>query len=240
MLKEGDKAPKFKATAHDGSTVSLSDFKGKNLILYFYPKANTPGCTHEANAFRNDMDKFKAANTEIVGCSGDTVEARRLLREARAEATPFPRAALLRAQIAERDAQPELAVRLRRLALTEALIGLDQCFVPSEVSSLGDGEIRSHVANDESAERRRLHHVPQMVQHHLIVFPRLKLRRGSCRHQKDRTEAGRGGDRFHPREIRRIQGSCHALFSRSQSEALGRTHWREALLRGKGRAVSAE
>jgi lipopolysaccharide assembly protein B len=51
---------------------------------------------------------------------GDTAEARRLLREARAEATPFPRAALLRAQIAERDAQPELAVRLRRLALTEA------------------------------------------------------------------------------------------------------------------------
>ena len=51
---------------------------------------------------------------------GDTAEARRLLREARAEATPFPRAALLRAQIAERDAHPELAVRLRRLALTEA------------------------------------------------------------------------------------------------------------------------
>jgi lipopolysaccharide assembly protein B len=51
---------------------------------------------------------------------GDTAEARRLLREARAEATPFPRAALLRAQIAERDAQPQLAVRLRRLALTEA------------------------------------------------------------------------------------------------------------------------
>src|SRR3984893_5703036 len=51
---------------------------------------------------------------------GDTADARRLLREARAEATPFPRAALLRAQIAERDAHPELAVRLRRLALTEA------------------------------------------------------------------------------------------------------------------------
>lgn len=81
MLKEGDKAPKFSATAHDGSTVSLSDFKGKNLILYFYPKANTPGCTHEANAFRNDMDKFKAANTEIVGCSGDTVEAQNRFQE---------------------------------------------------------------------------------------------------------------------------------------------------------------
>jgi thioredoxin-dependent peroxiredoxin len=81
MLKEGDKAPKFTTTAHDGSTVSLSDFKGKNLILYFYPKANTPGCTHEANAFRNDKEKFNAANTEILGCSGDTVEAQKRFQE---------------------------------------------------------------------------------------------------------------------------------------------------------------
>jgi thioredoxin-dependent peroxiredoxin len=43
MLKEGDKAPAFQATADDGSTVSLGDFRGKNLILYFFPKANTPG-----------------------------------------------------------------------------------------------------------------------------------------------------------------------------------------------------
>ena len=43
MLKEGDKAPNFKSVADDGSTVSLSNFRGKNLILYFYPKANTPG-----------------------------------------------------------------------------------------------------------------------------------------------------------------------------------------------------
>jgi peroxiredoxin Q/BCP len=43
MLKEGDKAPGFRATADDGETVSLADYKGKNLVLYFYPKANTPG-----------------------------------------------------------------------------------------------------------------------------------------------------------------------------------------------------
>lgn len=43
MLKEGDKAPAFQAAADDGSTVSLADFRGKNLILYFFPKANTPG-----------------------------------------------------------------------------------------------------------------------------------------------------------------------------------------------------
>jgi peroxiredoxin Q/BCP len=43
MLKEGDKAPRFRATADDGETVSLADYAGKNLVLYFYPKANTPG-----------------------------------------------------------------------------------------------------------------------------------------------------------------------------------------------------
>jgi peroxiredoxin Q/BCP len=74
MLKEGDKAPDFSATADDGSTVSLGDYAGKNLILYFYPKANTPGCIHEANAFRNDIAKYDALNTKIVGVSADTVE----------------------------------------------------------------------------------------------------------------------------------------------------------------------
>jgi thioredoxin-dependent peroxiredoxin len=74
MLKEGDKAPDFSAMADDGSTVSLGDYSGKNLILYFYPKANTPGCIHEANAFRNDIQKYEALNTKIVGVSADTVE----------------------------------------------------------------------------------------------------------------------------------------------------------------------
>lgn len=75
MLKEGDAAPEFRATADDGRTISLADYRGKNLILYFYPKANTSGCTNESIQFRDALEKFKAANTEIVGCSGDTVEA---------------------------------------------------------------------------------------------------------------------------------------------------------------------
>jgi len=74
MLKAGEKAPAFRATADDGSTVSLADYKGKNLVLYFYPKANTSGCTHEAVEFSTALDEFKAANTAIVGCSGDSVE----------------------------------------------------------------------------------------------------------------------------------------------------------------------
>ncbi|HXJ16568.1 MAG TPA: redoxin domain-containing protein, partial [Candidatus Polarisedimenticolia bacterium] len=51
MLKEGDKAPNFRVQADDGRTVSLADFRGQNLILYFYPKASTTGCTHEAIGF---------------------------------------------------------------------------------------------------------------------------------------------------------------------------------------------
>ena len=74
MLKAGEKATAFRATADDGSTVSLGDYKGRNLVLYFYPKANTAGCTHEAVEFSTALDDFKAANTAIVGCSGDPVE----------------------------------------------------------------------------------------------------------------------------------------------------------------------
>jgi len=74
-LKEGDKAPDFKVKADDGRTVTLGDYQGKNLILYFYPKANTPGCTHEANGFRNMHEDFQKQNAEVAGVSGDSVEA---------------------------------------------------------------------------------------------------------------------------------------------------------------------
>ena len=75
MLKEGDAAPDFRATADDGRSVSLADYRGKNLILYFYPKANTSGCTNESIQFRDALPKFQALNAEIVGCSGDTAQA---------------------------------------------------------------------------------------------------------------------------------------------------------------------
>jgi peroxiredoxin Q/BCP len=75
VLKEGDRAPNFRVKADDGRTVSLADFRGQNVILYFYPKANTSGCTHEAIGFRDALKDFKAANAAIVGCSGDSVEA---------------------------------------------------------------------------------------------------------------------------------------------------------------------
>jgi thioredoxin-dependent peroxiredoxin len=74
MLKAGDKAPAFRATADDGKTVSLSDYEGKDLVLYFYPKANTSGCTHEAMEFSSALDDFAKLNTDVVGVSGDSIE----------------------------------------------------------------------------------------------------------------------------------------------------------------------
>ena len=75
MLKEGDRAPAFYTTADDGEKISLADYKGQHLVLYFYPKANTTGCTHEAVEFSGALEQFKAVNTAVVGCSGDSVEA---------------------------------------------------------------------------------------------------------------------------------------------------------------------
>lgn len=75
MLKEGDKAPGFRVTADDGRAVSLADYSGQNVILYFYPKADTTGCTSEAMQFRDAIKDFEAANAAIVGCSGDSVAA---------------------------------------------------------------------------------------------------------------------------------------------------------------------
>ena len=71
-LKEGDKAPAFTAATNGGGKVSLSDFKGRNVILYFYPKDNTPGCNKEACSFRDRWDDFKAKGAVILGVSTDS------------------------------------------------------------------------------------------------------------------------------------------------------------------------
>src|SRR5437899_2242444 len=73
-LGAGDLAPEFTATSQDGSKVSLSDFRGKNVILYFYPKDDTPGCTKEACAFRDEFADFKAKGAVVLGVSTDPVK----------------------------------------------------------------------------------------------------------------------------------------------------------------------
>lgn len=70
-LKEGDKAPDFTAKDQNGKTVSLSDFKGKNVILYFYPKDDTPGCTAEACDFRDNYQSMLGQGFEVIGVSTD-------------------------------------------------------------------------------------------------------------------------------------------------------------------------
>ncbi|MCP4440423.1 MAG: thioredoxin-dependent thiol peroxidase [Aureispira sp.] len=70
-LKEGDKAPDFKSIDQNGKEVSSADFKGKNLILYFYPKDDTPGCTKEACNFRDNYKMWQSKGYEILGVSPD-------------------------------------------------------------------------------------------------------------------------------------------------------------------------
>jgi peroxiredoxin Q/BCP len=73
-LKEGDMAPDFSVATNGGGRVSLADFKGRNIILYFYPKDDTPGCTREACAFRDRFSEFKKRGTVVLGVSTDPVE----------------------------------------------------------------------------------------------------------------------------------------------------------------------
>ena len=73
-LKEGDPAPNFTADTSGGGRLSLSDFAGKNVILYFYPKDDTPGCTKEACAFRDSYSQFQDAGAVVLGVSPDPVK----------------------------------------------------------------------------------------------------------------------------------------------------------------------
>jgi peroxiredoxin Q/BCP len=73
-LKEGDDAPTFTASTSGGGRVSLADFKGQNVILYFYPRDDTPGCTKEACAFRDHFAEFKKRGAVVLGVSIDPVK----------------------------------------------------------------------------------------------------------------------------------------------------------------------
>ena len=74
MLEEGKKAPSFKLKDQNGKLVSLNDFKGQNIVLYFYPKDDTSGCTKEACNFKDDLPKFGKLNAVILGVSPDSIE----------------------------------------------------------------------------------------------------------------------------------------------------------------------
>ena len=74
MLEAGVKAPEFKLQDKDGNLVSLSDFKNKKIVLYFYPRDNTPGCTKQACSFRDNYEEFKSKDVVVIGISKDSIK----------------------------------------------------------------------------------------------------------------------------------------------------------------------
>jgi len=81
VISVGDKAPQINLKDADGRTVKLSDFKGKNVVLYFYPRDMTPGCTKEACAFQADSKKIQLKNAVVIGVSTDDVKSHQRFRE---------------------------------------------------------------------------------------------------------------------------------------------------------------
>ena len=74
MVKIGQKAPDFKLISGDGKTISLKDFAGKKIVLYFYPKDNTSGCTKEACSFESNLKAIKKRDAVVIGVSADSVD----------------------------------------------------------------------------------------------------------------------------------------------------------------------
>jgi len=88
QLTAGDTAPAFTLADADGNAVSLADFVGRNVVVYFYPKAATPGCTTEACDFRDSLSSLNAAGYAVIGVSPDSVDEIRAFADA--EALTFP------------------------------------------------------------------------------------------------------------------------------------------------------
>jgi len=81
VIGEGDEAPEFELPADDGSTVRLKDLRGRKVVLYFYPKDDTPGCTTEACEFRDSLPRFQEHGVTVLGVSPDPVDSHRKFKE---------------------------------------------------------------------------------------------------------------------------------------------------------------
>ena len=86
-LKAGEKAPEFEVNDQDGNTVRLSDYKGKKVVLYFYPKDNTPGCTAQSCNLRDHYNELQQAGYEVLGISSDSEKSHRKFIES--QGLPF-------------------------------------------------------------------------------------------------------------------------------------------------------
>lgn len=80
-LKVGGKAPDFKVLTDEGKEVSLADFRGKRIVLYFYPKDNTPGCTRESCSFRDGLSRIKRKGAIILGVSPDSIKSHQKFKQ---------------------------------------------------------------------------------------------------------------------------------------------------------------
>ena len=87
-LTKGDKAPDFSGVDQDGKTHTLADYKGKKLVVFFYPKASTPGCTAEACDLRDNYHRFQAQNYELLGVSSDSAKRQKSFQDK--YQLPFP------------------------------------------------------------------------------------------------------------------------------------------------------
>ncbi len=87
-LQKGDKAPAFSGVDQDGKTHALADYKGKKLVVFFYPKADTPGCTAEACDLRDNYERFQANNYALLGVSADAAKKQAKFKEK--YGFPFP------------------------------------------------------------------------------------------------------------------------------------------------------
>lgn len=81
IISQGDKAPAFKLTDENGRAVKLADYRGKKIVLYFYPRDLTPGCTKEACAFQADLSEYEKRNTVVIGVSTDDARSHNRFRE---------------------------------------------------------------------------------------------------------------------------------------------------------------
>jgi peroxiredoxin Q/BCP len=88
MVEEGTKAPDFEAQTDSGETIRLADLRGKPVVLYFYPKDDTPGCTKQACGIRDAYDEFRSRGAEVFGVSRDDAESHQAFKEK--FGLPFP------------------------------------------------------------------------------------------------------------------------------------------------------
>lgn len=141
MLKVGDQLPEISLNDQDGNLVNLHDFKGKNpLVVYFYPKDDTPGCTKEACEFRNEYDQFDQYDAKIFGISGDSEKSHQRF---------IAKHSLNFSLLSDKGRKAEKAFGVPR-----SLFGL----LPGRVTFVTDKEgVIQHILNSQTDARRHIH-----------------------------------------------------------------------------------